>query len=357
MNEMNFEFDNVEKGIIAKVESNWTEAFKSEDVLLDYIGAIEQSCRDCPLDILSKAGREEIKSKAYAIAKKKTAIDNAGKEVKEEAQRRVNAINAMRSLARDRLEALQEQVRAPLTRWETQEKARVASCEAIIQEIRSAEIVQVADTAQSVDDRIKRIEAMSITEADFQGYFDIAVAVRKGALASLNPAKTMLEEREAERAELSRLRQEAEERDRQERERLAKAEAEALERRMREDQEKAKAEAAARAAEEARIAAEREAQRKLDEQQAAHEAALRKIKEEQEAVDRAKAEAEARAAQERARAEAEERRRQADIDHRRTVMTAAKVGVMNSGPVDEETARKIVMSIAAGAVPNVTIQF
>ena len=84
----------------------------------------------------------------------------------------------------------------------------------------------------------------------------------------------------------------------------------------------------------------------------AEEAAARKIEEERQARELEKAE------QERIEREAREAdaARQADREHRAKIMGAAKAAIIEIG-IDEPKAKEIVLAIAAGNVPHVTIRF
>ena len=80
-------------------------------------------------DISTDKGRKEIASLAYKVAKSKTAVDDMGKQLVSGMKEQVKAIDAERSRAWDAIEAIQKQVRAPLTEWENAEKERVAKHE------------------------------------------------------------------------------------------------------------------------------------------------------------------------------------------------------------------------------------
>lgn len=94
---------------------------KDEDgnsVLLKRIEQIEENVRKEHFTTDSKAGRERIASVAYNVARTKTGIDKAGKELGDEWRTKLNAINADRKAYKDRLQALQDEVRKPLNEWE-----------------------------------------------------------------------------------------------------------------------------------------------------------------------------------------------------------------------------------------------
>ena len=318
-------------------------------------------------DLTTEKGRAAIASMAFKVVKTKTAIDNAGKLLKEEAQATVTKVDAARREIRLKLEALSEEVRAPLTEWEENEKARLQQVEEFFTNLRQAGVVGADETADKIERRLSTVRAHTLDEdfdlALFGSRMDEIRVLRADVIAALDRGLERLRREEADRAELERLRAEAAEREAKERaEAEAKAAAEAEARRA--EQEKAREEAAKSEAE-ARVAAAAKAA-----EDAARATAEAKAKAEQEATERAHAEALAaekrradeaeaahkaeadRLAAEQAQADA----RAADVAHRGKIMGAAKQAIMGHG-VGETTAKAIVLAIAAGDVPNVSIRF
>lgn len=314
-------------------------------------------------DLSTEKSRKAIASLAYKIARTKTAIDDAGKKLNEESRAKINAVDAERRAVREHFDALSAKVRQPLTDWEDAEEKRVEFIDNMIAMFRSARIVEMGETSASIRERGGEIYQTQldpdvfldrITEA--QSEKDETVGILKSALD-----RAVAAEKEAE--ELARLRAENEAREQAERE---KAEADRIERERveaekraedaRADAEAAEArrvEAAAKEAEDrARREAEEAAEAERAEERRKHEAELAEQRERAE-----KAEAEAQAERGRIAAEeAEAKAREADKEHRVSVMTQAKEAIMTCG-VDEDAARKIVLLIKAGEVPNVKMEF
>ena len=84
-------------------------------------------------DTSTVKGRKEIASTAYKVAQSKTYLDKLGVKCKEEAQKKVRAVDEERRSVRERLDELKEEVRSPLTLWEMEEKARIAKEKAEIE--------------------------------------------------------------------------------------------------------------------------------------------------------------------------------------------------------------------------------
>ena len=326
-------------------------------------------------DLTTDKGRKAIASLAYKVAKTKTALDDAGKKLTEDKRKEIAAVDEARRNIRAKLDALRDEARRPLTEWEAAEEARQAKAKAAREDITAAAVVILEDTSASVEERLSRLEAMTLDADLFGDDLPIAKAEWGRAVETLQLAHARLLKEEADRAELERLRQEAAEREareaaereRQEREAAeARAKAEAEERARKAAEEAAAA--AQRAAEEAAAQAKAEAERKAREEQEARDrahqealAAERKAREEAEA--KAKTEQERREREEReakAKADAEaaaKAKREADIAHKSKILRAAKEAVMEHAAVGEPEAKAVVQAIASGLIPNITVSF
>lgn len=344
------------------------------------------------VDLTTETGRKRIASMAFKVARTKTAIDEAGKLLTAEWREKISVVDAVRRDIRDRLDALKAEVRAPLTAWEEAEEARLERVNQTLAGWRSWGAIDIDDTSESVGARLELISGEDIDSDEFGSHFDIAVALRAQTIAALTAGQARLIKEEADREELDRLRAEAlarQERERFEREAAearALAEAEALAEKLRAEQaetdrleavalakrreaERAERdrlahEAEVKAAEEAaRVKAERLATEQREAVERAHAIALEAEKRRADEADR-KRQAEAdRIERERLAAEAETKRladeqraRDKDRAHRGSVMGVAKAAMMALG-ADEDVAKKIVLAIVAGEIPNVTLRF
>lgn len=354
------------------------------------VSKIEAEVRAIRRDISTPKGRLAVKSLALKVSKSKTALDGMGKDLTEEWRARTDAVNADRRLARDRLDALRDEVLAPLERWEAKDRERVAAHEAALMEIRRAP--GGPTRATSVEIAARLVELRDPPARDWQEFEERAAEVYAEQIAFL---ERLLEERkaeeEAEAAEAARLAAEAEAaRQAAEEARLAR-EAEiaaaAAERARREAEERAAAEAA-------RVESEREAERQKA-QRAAEEAADREAmlvaeaaRKEREAADalaaaeaqRQRDAAEAQRRMEQAEAEAREREAEAVRAEQRRIEAArlreaqeaerrakdrAHFGAINraaaqafeDGGFTPEQAKAAVQLIASGGVPHVTIRY
>lgn len=366
-----------------------------------FLSKIEAFVLDEILDPTTEDGRKDIASLAYKVARTKTAIDDAGKELTEEWRDKTAAVNAERKMIRERLDALKENVRRPLTEYENREKERVAKHEAKLAEINAFEDrIAEADSAE-LETRLEAVRKIAVN--DMEEFSGRGFTRKQEVAFALTQAIYDVKEREAIRAKEEADRKAEEEAARKEREDRIAAEAAEWARLAAEAEAKAEAEAeAARVAEEARRAEEaREAERraeaerlaaiereKAEAEERAKEAEERAERERIEAEERAKAAAELA---EREKAEAEERRkrelaeaearakaraeelenqrlaeekakrladeqRAADVNHREKVIERAALSLVEVG-IDPEYAGMAIRSIADGKVPNVTINY
>lgn len=326
------------------VEADPAIIYRDDEALPSLVSELDALIAAAAGDVATKKGREAIASLAHSISRRKTPILDAGKKLTEDWRKKTGEVNSRKSMVEQQLDTLRDKARAPLDAWEAAEKSRVVRVETAMSTFRQATSYPANYTVLNFDEDIAAIEAITI-DGDFGDQADAAEDAKVEAIAALRVGRANLIKSEQERAELARLRAEAEERDRAAREEQARLAAEEAERER-------------IAAAERRAATEAEARVKA-EQEAALAEERRKAREAEEALAaeqrRHREEAEARAATE-AAAQREQERRQADIAHKSKIMGEAKSAIMTCG-VDEPIAKQIVLAICAGSVPHTTIRF
>lgn len=272
--------------------------FTEPDGLKPILDTIADEARKLTPDIATAKGRKEIASVAYKIAQSKTYIDGVGKDLVADMKELPKKVDAARKQAREFLDALKDEIRAPLDAWEAEQERIEAEKKA-------------AEAAAALAKQIELDHEMALL---------------------MNDAFDRRKEDEARRAEQERI--ERENRIREEGERRAKEDAE-------------------RQVLEARLATERAEREKLEAEQRAARA-------EQEAAERVRQAAEQERqrieAEERKRQE-EDAKRQADVEHRRAVNREVLADLVAHAGVTEDEAKKIVAAIATGKVKNVIIQY
>lgn len=342
-------------------------------------------------DLKTRKGREAYASMAHQIAKSKTALEAVGKEISAKQKEIPKLIDAERKRVWDTLESWQKEVRKPLDDWQAAEDARVAKHNDGIQAIKDLAIFEATPTAAQVADIIAQLELVAVSDA-WEEFLAEAAQVKDQTLAKLRTLHGERAQYEAEQSELLRLRAEAEaqaQRDRDaeiaraaaeqariDAEQRAQAERDAAARREQDllDQAAAAQRAAAQAVLDSEAAAERQRlQLELQAEQAraaAAEAETNRIAAEQRAEQERVAAAERQAAaveqarqDEIARANAaadeilrQQQARQADVAHKSKILGEAKQALIDMN-ISEELAKAIVLKIARGEVPNVSIQF
>lgn len=311
-------------------KKNAMAVFTNNDQLDPLIELIEKEARSLVPDVTTKKGRDAIASMAHKVARSKTYIDNAGKDLVAELKALPKQIDESRRVVRERLDALKDEVRRPLTEWEAEQE------------------------------RIKAEEAMNALHAEalaMNEEFDrqLAVRIESDHEMALLMNDAFFREQAEKKAEAERQRIAREE----EIKRLAeeKAKREAAEQAQREIDAAAAREREAILAKERAEREQREAVERAErEKQAAVEVERRKAQEE---ADRIRREAEqreqVRLAEEKRKAE-EESRRAADVEHRRGINTAAVQALINQG-IPHEWAKACIIAVALGKVPATTIKY
>jgi hypothetical protein len=343
---------------------------------------LEQKNATLVFDYESPKGNKEARSHVNSLRLTKGALERTRKAAKEESLRIGRAIDAEAKEINARIEAMITVHQTAIDAIEQREKDRVAALATRLHEL--ANTGAAAHTATEMAEAIAGLEPVVIGD-DWQEYKPQALEAKDNALRVLRGRHVERVEHEAREAELARLRAEAAERERVERE---AAIARAAEERARAEAARAAQEAEARAAAEREAAARRELELKLQAEQAERrrieaeqraeqeriEAAARAQRQEQEAKERAERQAkEAAAAAERQAAEAvrreqervaaqqaaeaaEQARRERDKKHKAAINRAA-LNALVAGGMTEESAKVAVTLIASGKVPAVSIAY
>ena len=260
---------------VVVVDQERLQAFFSDGKNLDGVyGRIEKMAKGLVADVSTKEGVSQIKSCARQIASAKTKIDNLGKQVVAELKELPKIIDANRRNFRERMEALQDEIRRPVTEIEERED-EIDRIKAVHQQLIDADSATIRQNIESV-------KAIELTAEKWKESLEKATKAVEGEINALETMLKAAEKREAEARELEELRKKQEE-----------AERIIREQKIREDAErKAREEAEARAAaEKARLEREKEdAERKAAEaERAAQEAREREeaARNSKEALERA----------------------------------------------------------------------
>ncbi|EMH8472962.1 TPA: hypothetical protein ACYSC5_003990 [Klebsiella pneumoniae] len=312
-------------------KKNAMAVFTNNDQLDPLIEAIEKEARSLVPDVTTKKGRDAIASMAHKVARSKTYIDNAGKDLVAELKALPKQIDESRRVVRERLDALKDEVRRPLTEWE-EEQERIKAEEAM-NALHAEALAMNEEFDRQLAARVESDHEMALLMNDA---FDRELADK----AAEAERQRIAHEEEIKRLAAAAAAREVEQRAQREREEAA----------LREAALKAQAEQAERD----RIAAEQKAEA---DKQAAIEAERRKAQEE---ADRIRREAEqreqARLAEEKRKAD-EQARREADVKHRKTVGTDIVKALVANTSITRDQAIEVLTAIKDGNIPHTGISY
>ncbi|MCQ8642024.1 hypothetical protein P0158_00950 [Klebsiella pneumoniae] len=312
-------------------KKNAMAVFTNNDQLDPLIEAIEKEARSLVPDVTTKKGRDDIASMAHKVARSKTYIDNAGKDLVAELKALPKQIDESRRVVRERLDALKDEVRRPLTEWEA-EQERIKAEEAM-NALHVEALAMNEEFNRQLAARIESDHEMALLMNDA---FDREQAEKKAEAERLRIAR----EEEIKRLAEEKAKREAAEKAQREIDAAAAREREAIL-------------AKERAEREQREAAER-AER---EKQAAVEAERRKAQEE---ADRIRREAEqreqARLAEEKRKAD-EQARREADVKHRKAVGTEIVKALLANTSLTRDQAIEVLTAVKDGRIPHTGISY
>ncbi|HBV3526152.1 TPA: hypothetical protein MG645_01310 [Klebsiella pneumoniae] len=312
-------------------KKNAMAVFTNNDQLDPLIEAIEKEARSLVPDVTTKKGRDAIASMAHKVARSKTYIDNAGKDLVAELKALPKQIDESRRVVRERLDALKDEVRRPLTEWEA-EQERIKAEEAM-NALHAEALAMNEEFDRQLAARIESDHEMALLMNDA---FDREQADK----AAEAERQRIAHEEEIKRMAAAAAAREVEQRAQREREEAA----------LREAALKAQAEQAERD----RIAAEQKAEA---DKKAAVEAERRKAQEE---ADRIRREAEqreqARLAEEKRKAD-EQARREADVKHRKAVGTEIVKALLANTSLTRDQAIEVLTAVKDGRIPHTGISY
>lgn len=312
-------------------KSSAMAVFTNNEQLDPIIEKIEKEARSLVPDVSTKKGRDAIASMAHKVARSKTYIDNAGKDLVAELKALPKQIDESRRIVRERLDALKDEVRRPLTEWEAeQERVKAEEAARVKAEEDRKKFESDHEIALLMNDAFDRELAEKKAEEERQRIAHEEELKRQAA----EQAKREAEEKAA--AELAAAKK------REEDAIAAKAQAELLAKQAKERAEQEAKDAAAKA----------EAEKK-----AAIEAEQRKAQEE---ADRIKREAErkeaARLAEEKRIAD-EKAAREADVKHRKSVGTEIVNSLTANTSISRDQAIEVLKALMDGLVPRTQINY
>lgn len=349
------------------------ETLKAVDVFKP--GAVEKLISDLeakvraipPADHTTKKGRDEIISLAHKVTRSKTALDGMGKDHVADLKKAAGVVDADRRIIRDRLDALKDEVRNPVTEFEAMDEKRIDAHKANMETLQALETFAIGqETVDEIDSRLLTLEGLQ--RLDWQEFTDGASRLVGRLATSLPTLRAKLVKQETEQAELERFRKaEAERQEAQRKINTERAQKERdnliAEQAKRETEERLFAEAW-RVEKEHEAAVARAEKAECDAKEAAARAeadkatALERAEHDRKtAIAQALADARHQEDDLKAAAEVATRKREKDKAHLMSINNEALTDIMDAGGITEKQGKAIIIAIARGKVANVQINY
>ncbi len=324
-------------------------------------------------DLTTVKGRARIASLAATVSKSKKAVETPGRDYLKRLKEMPKVVEAELRDFVTKMDILRDTTRQPLTDWENAEQARKDRHVDNIQAIKDMEVFGATPSASVVARVIVDLEAIELGDS-WEEFLPEAAQAKDRTLSLLRALHAERIQYEDEQAELTRLRLDKEARDKKDHEeRIAREAAEAatraaedkarLEREAEEQRARNEKSVAEKRENDLKLAAaesERKAEQakreKLEADQKAERDRLQAIEDQKNAVEKARLDEVARANAAADEILRQQQERQADVAHKSKILGEAKQALIGMN-ISEELAKAIVLKIARGEVPNVSIQF
>lgn len=312
-------------------KANALTVFKSSDQIEEILAKVEREVMSFVPDVSTAKGRKEIASLAYRVAQTKTYLDSLGKDLVAELKEIPKLIDGNRKTVRDRLDALKEKARQPLSDYEAeQERIKAEEVARLAAEKLAAEIESDHEIALLLNEKFDRDAIEKKAEAERQ---------------------RIAHEEEIARLAVEQARQESEAQAQRDREAAAQREAQLIAQAEREKAERIAAqERTERLAKEAREQAEWEKQQAI-------ESAQRKAQEEADRIKRETEQKEAARLAEEKRIADEAAQRAANEAHRKAVGTEVVKGLVEHAGLTREQAIATLKALMSNSIPHTSITY
>lgn len=330
--------------VLATVETLTALDVFTDEKHEELVARLEVYVRALPKDMDTPKGRDEIRSLAAKVARTKTGLDDLGKEFVADLKKQTGAVDAKRKLIRDRLDALRDEVRDPLTQFEEAEAKRISEHEAALIQIMHAPGMLVGQGVEQI--RAVKAQLEALASRNWQEFDERALTAFAETMPKICSMRDAAEQAERDAAELIVLRKQAAEQ--QARDVAAKLEAEKAENARLAAQ--AEAARTAEAVERAKVAAEKAAAAEL-------ERAAQAVRDAEAAAAKAVEAERLRVAREEGDRIAAAAKLERNKKHRAKVHNEIAGFLMGDAGLSNDHAHSVVEQLAAGRVPHVTITY
>ena len=334
----------LDKELVSIPPENALAVFTTAGSIDPILARIRQEIDAFRGDVSTAGGRKAIASMAHKVSQSKALLEKVGKDLADRQKEIPKKIDATRRHITQTLEKWRDEVRQPLTDWETRENDRVSAHQAAIDHLLMLSEATTASPGSVLREQLAHVQSVVIDDS----CEEFAAEYAKAAAAAAKHLVAVIAERdriEAEQAELLELRARQAKADAAEREERIRKEAAEREERIRKEAAEAAVREAVAKAEAERIAAQQR-----------EEALHRQVREaEQRAIERIE-----RAKKEQAEAERRETEakaaREADDKHRQAI-NGQIISAFAANGIQTGIAEVIISLIASGEVPHVTINY
>lgn len=334
-------------------KKNALTVFKSSDQIEEILAKVEREVMSFVPDVSTAKGRKEIASLAYRVAQTKTYLDSLGKDLVAELKEIPKLIDGNRKTVRDRLDALKEKARQPLSDYEAEQER-----------IKAEQQMLDWHTEALADNEAFDKAARESFESDHEIALLLNDKFDRDAVEAKAEAdrQRIAHEEEIKRQAVEQASQEAEAQAQRDRDAAARREAQLIAQAAQEKadriaaQERAEREAkeaqerTARLAQEAREQAEREKQQAI-------ESAQRKAQEEADRIKRETEQKEAARLAEEKRVADEAAKRAANEAHRKAVGTDVVKGLVEHAGLTREQAIATLKALMSNSIPHTSINY
>src|SRR5258708_4294021 len=195
--------------VLATVEALTALDVFTGDAHEKLVTRLEEYVRAQPQDMETAKGRDAIRSLAAKVSRTKTGLDDMGKDHVAALKKQTGAVDAQRKLIRDRLDALRDEVRDPLTKFEEAEAERVAEHEKALVWLVECDRFATFPTAAMIRAQISDVAGLA--GRDWQEFSERGSAAVADAHIKLSIMLTNTEQPARDAAELAGLRKRASE--------------------------------------------------------------------------------------------------------------------------------------------------
>jgi len=183
-----------------------TPVMFNDKSVIELVDKLDKDLRSIVLDGETKEGRAECVTLANNVRKSKAHIDKVGASVVKPLKDKAKIIDGQRSEIKTKLEALAIHLRKPTTDWELKEETRISTHRANLQSILA---LKENIGFQIVPDlEKKQLQLKGFKELDYEEFQTDANLYTEGVEAALDGALAKAKQRVVDAAELEQLRKE-----------------------------------------------------------------------------------------------------------------------------------------------------